>query len=1033
VFIKNAHSCNIVFWAIYYIMTMRTFTITFSFLPILTVLSIFLCWHNAFAQEPVIFPYGVGVLDVTREPYFAKGDGKTDDTRAIQKALDDYPNGNRIIYLPKGVYLVSSMLSWPEGTDTTNDYRRTILQGEHMEKTIIKLADKANGFGSASIPRAVVYTGLGPARRFRNAVRDLTIYTGKGNNGAIGIRFNATQQGTIRNVRIISPDKKGAYGIDMGFAPDIGPLMIKNVLIQGFDVGLFTRFDTKGITIEDLELKDQNKFGIDNQGQSLHIKGLRSFNAVPAIRNITPTSYITLINSRLNGPSKKPSPEPAIINYAGLFFRNVTVDRYGLSIKNMSDSLADVSDLAIMEYSTQQPHIICASPATTMTLPIAETPNVYWGNANTWISVSGDYGGVTGDGSDDSYAIQEAIDDGAETLIFTANGRYTINKDVYIRKNLRRIIGAEARIDGIGRFVIEDGVPPMIAIERFDQLAGGIFHKSSRPLVVQNVIMNGYESIEVGAGNVYMEDVSGGPFTFNYQKVWARQLHINTDKLTRIRNNGGTIWILGLTTERTGTIVDNYNQGQVEILGARILNNGGAQRAPMFVNTGSNLTIAGLVESSVRGNQYSVLVQEQRGEDKRMLSRNQVQQGASGSIIDVYNGYTPRGGINKAPIVHIGGNRFLIQPNTLALNAMVEDDGRAAGHCQVPGEWLKISGDGIVQFQDAKAAKTKSRFSYSGSYLLAYAADDGQAKTEDTITVTVFDKAITTEDHMGNAIPSGKGADAYISSAQPDQNFGKQKETLWGKTTASEYKTYLRFDLTQIPRPITDGALAFTLKPSKQAHTGVFAVYGLVDSVQYGSGKEGMLWQEHSLTWNNAPANTLNGLDPSMVRLLGTVADTGGITTNGILRSPELTKFLMQNQSNFVTFILIHHQKEQLFTGSAKELLSVRAPSLLISYISKDISKTGQQLPGGFSLSEVEVDPYTLACTFFLEVSYLQNVEVTLHKENGERVMRIFNSKLGYGKENKITFDASGLRSGRYTIQIKGEGFRTSANFFLLN
>ena len=46
-----------------------------------------------------IFPADAGVVDVTRPPYDAKGDGKTDATKAIQKALDDHPNSNRIIYL----------------------------------------------------------------------------------------------------------------------------------------------------------------------------------------------------------------------------------------------------------------------------------------------------------------------------------------------------------------------------------------------------------------------------------------------------------------------------------------------------------------------------------------------------------------------------------------------------------------------------------------------------------------------------------------------------------------------------------------------------------------------------------------------------------------------------------------------------------------------------------------------------------------------------------------------------------------------
>jgi hypothetical protein len=71
------------------------------------------------------------------------------------------------------------------------------------------------------------------------------------------------------------------------------------------------------------------------------------------------------------------------------------------------------------------------------------------------------------------------------------------------------------------------------------------------------------------AGELFMESVCAGRMSFNNpgQKIWARQLDPEARDVTKIVNNGCQLWILGLKTERPGTIVDSSNGAVTEIIG----------------------------------------------------------------------------------------------------------------------------------------------------------------------------------------------------------------------------------------------------------------------------------------------------------------------------------------------------------------------------------------------------------------------------------------------------------------------------------
>lgn len=590
-------------------------------------------------NENIVFPSDGGVINVKNVPYYAKGDGITDDTAAIQKALNSFPNGNKIIYIPNGTYLVSNQLQWPSTSDG-NSYKRTILQGQNTAGTIIKLKNSAPGFTNLANPKAVIWTGTAPAQRFRNAIRNLTVDTGTGNAGAVGIQFIANNQGAIRNVTIRSGDRQGVTGLDMGYTDEVGPLLVKNLKVTGFNVGIRTANTVNSQTFEHIILEKQNESGLLNNGQVISIRGLKSSNAVAAINNIN--GLVTLLDATLTGTGNA-SNQPAINNEATIFARNLTTSGYQIAIRNTNGTRQNTADSSLAEFVSHPIHSLFTTPLKSLNLPIQETPEVPWDALSEWISPTR-YGAVPNDNQDDSTAIQAAIDSG-KTTVYLPNGSYDVNKTIYIRKNVRRIIGLEARIAGTGVFRFSNGSTPVVVMERLNGVGGGIVHDSStRTLVLSSMTLAvsggsaSYSNTSNATGNLFFEDVVGSPLTFNKQKVWARQLNVE-NATKKIVNNGGTLWILGLKTERGSTIVDTRAGGKTEVAGAFIYSTSDPKgTTPMFTNDQSSLSVTSS-ECNYNGNFYNILVREMRTQTTRTLNRGNIPQRCNGSVLPLYVGY----------------------------------------------------------------------------------------------------------------------------------------------------------------------------------------------------------------------------------------------------------------------------------------------------------------------------------------------------------------------------------------------------------
>ena len=578
------------------------------------------------AQTPITFPKDGGVLDVMA--FGAKANDTGDDTAAIQKALDAFPNGNRIVYLPAGTFVVTDTLRWPKG-EGGNGEKRTILQGAGMALTKIMLPANTPGF--ADKPKALLWTGNKPAQRFRNAVRDLTLEIGAGNPQAIGLQFNASNQGTIRNVILRAAKDSGLIGLDMGFTDEIGPLLVRRLMVEGFETGIVTKWPVNSNTFEHVLLRGQRKLGWHNYHQMIFVRGLRSENAVTTLYNEKDSmGTVTLVDSKITGSG---SDEPGILNQRQMVLRDVEINGHAISVDHADKGRdkGDVKESGRIAEDTSHANVVSpfrfegektfAEAGKVTHLPVKETPEVPW--EGKWVNIEAF--GADGEGKkDSSAALQRAIDSGADTIYFPAGKEFFFDSEVLIRGPLKRIIGLEGRFfsedKAVWRLVDGPNAAPAVIIERMSNRSGGhviqLRHESKRTLIVSSAI--GFDVEGHGSGDLFADDLCG---QLNLQQpgqsAWCRQLNVEHQG-TMCRNNGGKLWILGMKTEKIGTIIETVNGGITDAAGIFLYSNAGWREGlPAFLIENSTATLCGINERNFNRQPVTLWVRETQGAETR--------------------------------------------------------------------------------------------------------------------------------------------------------------------------------------------------------------------------------------------------------------------------------------------------------------------------------------------------------------------------------------------------------------------------------
>lgn len=648
---------------------------------------------------------GGRLIDVTKPPFLAAGDGKTDDTGALIAALDyvhrrqraaycsrDHSQGSYLLYLPNGTYRVSDTVArtlpvrvgappydkylqywamndrelenqerFPVGKYSNEQNDTIVLLGQSRDGTVIRLDDNCPGFGQGQTKPVLAYFRLqcGSNVNPDNVLENITIDSGRGNLGAVGVRWNASNTGAIRNTTIRSGDGAGVTGLLCDVRNVQG--LIENLTVSGFDEGLvLTAGAATAIALEHATFSDQRRRAIRMANTSnLSARKVLVENAPTAV-TVERSAHAVILDSDFRYSGGK----DAAIELASshLFVRNLTTAGWAASIS--VDGKPVVTTCQVEEYVSGPVVSATAAerPPAFAGLPVAETPLVLpESKVENWANVD-DFGAL-GDGvADDTAAIQRAMDSGLPAVLFPRVA-YAINGTVRVPKTVGQIsflYGCTVRTQAreAAMFCVAESSPERLLIQQNINVGGILVdHEADRPVVLSDSTTyypfsfshpdaaktmpwkfqphdpktNCWRLYRNTRPNdapkrVFVNNcvgfAPGGPdamHAVDNVRAWCRQVdteHYGVDLAFR----NSSVWILGFKTEIDGTHFHVAEGSELEVLGGLYYQGGPNTKAPVVIARDSRIRVT--MSAFGGDNPSEIILEDQRGEKKTRLGRD---------------------------------------------------------------------------------------------------------------------------------------------------------------------------------------------------------------------------------------------------------------------------------------------------------------------------------------------------------------------------------------------------------------------------